>query len=1053
MAPQSAVSPMAEDQKRTFEISWATLLPVVAALAGVVAQLRPLVSTRPAVPGEKPIEVVAAQDVDARLWQDPLVAAQKKKAELDAERLKRPVSENRLKGHEIDTLVKMVRAAAKDGSRVLLVAVMLDPGPYIEQAESRLRARQAVLEGLNESGWVPMDSEHIGYVTVPETPLWENWFTYAVEDSAILIPWEECKPDKGSTVYPSRETEHAFVLWLPGTSLNPNPLDAFANLIKPFVEGLENVDVKLIGPADSNGLQKILKEPANWEPWPQTPGPLRSLTRDEVLDGVTVISPLATASDEWLLEPSVRQGEKVEDRIEGCIFPGPRGGLHFVRTIATDDVVLGALIEDLRQRRVHVAAQDLGEASKKKKEEWVDGDRVVILTEWDSAYGQSLATTFEEEASPKEMHTGKNGKEVTPRIKFYRYMHGIDGRLPGDPGKANASDQSQKSQVPGPAPVEATEGLDQSDFLRRLARQLKEEDRLSRSEKDRGICAVGLLGSDIYDKLMILRALRPELPEAVFFTNNYDAHFERKDDWADVRNLVVASPFGSTLQIDQYAGHPAFRQKVAPFRDNNQTSMFAGTLVATGRLSVTAIENEVARQPRLYEIGRRGAHELTQGVVSEHDSSKVHSPRWLRNWFFSGGRVYLLSGAGLALLLMVLWFSLGIVHPTRPGDSGFAGNVKRALSSTKGWLICTAPAVLGSVAWYAQTHPADQEPLAFLSGISIWPSEMLRLIAFLLAVHFLIKAHIDLRWNEGEVNERFHLESLPRMSFRDCLRWQNLRFGLRRWKEYSGWMNSKTPVPAEDAWVAYLRRNQFWPRFVRIATVFSLYLTFSACAFLALFPTPVVPARGESAFIFDSWVLILAVISLMILTFYVVDAIQLNSNFIRIFTYGLRQWKPYIIPGSRRVPPLDEEDVSRYHDITFVAQRTEVVARLIWYPLIVLTLMVLARSTFFDNWTWPVGLILIFTLNAMWALGSAIFLRRAAEQLRETAIDNLHALQLSNYGHWSKRRAFIELIGEIRTLKKGAFAPLSEQPFIRAILVPSGSLGLLAVAQRLLDIF
>jgi hypothetical protein len=56
-------------------------------------------------------------------------------------------------------------------------------------------------------------------------------------------------------------------------------------------------------------------------------------------------------------------------------------------------------------------------------------------------------------------------------------------------------------------------------------------------------------------------------------------------------------------------------------------------------------------------------------------------------------------------------------------------------------------------------------------------------------------------------------------------------------------------------------------------------------------------------------------------------------------------------------------------------------------------------------------------------------------------------------GHWSKRRAFTELIGEIRTLKKGAFAPLSEQPFIRAILVPSGSLGLLAVAQRLLDIF
>ena len=46
---------------------------------------------------------------------------------------------------------------------------------------------------------------------------------------------------------------------------------------------------------------------------------------------------------------------------------------------------------------------------------------------------------------------------------------------------------------------------------------------------------------------------------------------------------------------------------------------------------------------------------------------------------------------------------------------------------------------------------------------------------------------------------------------------------------------------------------------------------------------------------------------------------------------------------------------------------------------------------------------------------------------------------------------FDELIAEIRGLKKGAFAPLTEQPFIRAILYPSGGLGLLAVVQRLLN--
>jgi hypothetical protein len=181
----------------------------------------------------------------------------------------------------------------------------------------------------------------------------------------------------------------------------------------------------------------------------------------------------------------------------------------------------------------------------------------------------------------------------------------------------------------------------------------------------------------------------------------------------------------------------------------------------------------------------------------------------------------------------------------------------------------------------------------------------------------------------------------------------------------------------------------------------------------------------------------------------------LNSNFIRIFTYGVAKWEPDILLGRERMPLLTEEELSRYRDIFFVAKRTEAVARLIWYPLIVLTLMFVARGSFFDKWTWPLSLILIFTLNAMWAIGSAAFLRRAAEQLRETAISNLQLLRVSSLlkpEPEKRRQSFDELIAEIRSLKKGAFAPLTEQPFIRAIIYPSGGLGLLAVVQRLLDI-
>ena len=98
-------------------------------------------------------------------------------------------------------------------------------------------------------------------------------------------------------------------------------------------------------------------------------------------------------------------------------------------------------------------------------------------------------------------------------------------------------------------------------------------------------------------------------------------------------------------------------------------------------------------------------------------------------------------------------------------------------------------------------------------------------------------------------------------------------------------------------------------------------------------------------------------------------------------------------------------------------------------------------------------MLIIYALNAAWALGSAVYLRRAAEQLRAAALDNLALLRLGAFTNEVKRETFDELIVEIRNLKKGAFAPLGEQPFIRAVLLNSGSLGLLAVGQRLLDIF
>src|SRR2546430_7800165 len=146
-----------------------------------------------------------------------------------------------------------------------------------------------------------------------------------------------------------------------------------------------------------------------------------------------------------------------------------------------------------------------------------------------------------------------------------------------------------------------------------------------------------------------------------------------------------------------------------------------------------------------------------------------------------------------------------------------------------------------------------------------------------------------------------------------------------------------------------------------------------------------------------------------------------------MFAREVTRWSREVVEQSHRKPPLTEKELSVYHEIFFVAQRTQVVAPLIWYPLIVLTVMIGARLSFFDNWTWPASLVLIAAITAAWVLGSAFLLRRAAEQLRETALNDLRWFRLVGQESDAKRQTFDELIAEIRDLKAVAFAPLPDQ--------------------------
>src|SRR5207302_1861691 len=87
---------------------------------------------------------------------------------------------------------------------VLLLPVMVPGGPQAEFTEQRLRAREAVLNGLAASGFVTYDPEHIGFcelrgwhttdLTAADSNPFERLHEISDEAPQIPIPYEWCLP-------------------------------------------------------------------------------------------------------------------------------------------------------------------------------------------------------------------------------------------------------------------------------------------------------------------------------------------------------------------------------------------------------------------------------------------------------------------------------------------------------------------------------------------------------------------------------------------------------------------------------------------------------------------------------------------------------------------------------------------------------------------------------------------------------------------------------------------------------------------------------------------
>jgi len=1122
-------------EPKTVQLPWQGLLALAAVVAGAVWYFAPLDTSRPQERTGFLLKLNRDQDVDARLWQDPLAPAfahEQQVRAIDPEKDRvTPAKEASI--HSVDALCKAIAAEVERDNDLLVMPVLVSGGAYVEYGENRLRARRAILEALGTNQLSPRDGEHIGYVRMPLLGSADGSSSEPPE--YFVLPYEWCDPAfKGSS---ANQKKRVLILWVREEELNDKPLKGLEAILD--VLKVNPRQVRIIGPRTSAALRAFVDEVTAAD------------GNVPKLGGAVIFSPTATVSEDLLLRGHEAENEStVKALLEKKITR-----LTFHRLTLADNVVCRELITELGRRDVDL-----------------NYDHIALISEWDTFYGRALPLSFAHELSPWKLDS--LSQQYPENIQAFHYLRGIDGMLPG----ASTQDQDAKSAKKTEQrerPRETIEGLNQADYLRRLAKKLEETNRKLIHNKGTRLKAVGVLGSDVYDKLLVLKALRPTLPGVLFFTNNLDARFGHADEWKWARNLIVASPFGLRLR-DQWKGCGGsfdLQGKILPFRDAYQTATYAAALFASNDKAAALLDDQqqgaqyeerlqnLLGTPRLFEIGQSGPYELPARRCGP-EQLDLHPVQAICWWNFGRRVFFALLCLSVAGLIVWIWlFVLG--HTFRLFSAKPDGNDSTSQARQPKWAalrhflvneigggpssvaFLKAALIAWGVVWalaYAQLP--NGEPFVWMEGISIWPTETMRLFVVLMALWFFLKTNTSLKNNEGPISKQFGLES-PKTKQREFAPF----FSKQGWKDrkalasFGDWdaapdffdpplspgSESKSRIVAQTLWTRYIRAGRISVRLIRVVplSLFFIGAGFSLILLL-LHGLPPVPGRGSASFCWDRLFLALSILTSVGLTFYIADATTLNRHLIDYlvkcetkwpgyaYRYLRERWKastihkksPAASPGLQRkqteidhypsllgwlrsrwylrpfiprpsttksenlpqevdsgsliskhsteeVPP--ERLLDEYLDIDLIATRTEVVGGLIYYPFVLITLMIVSRISLFDNWTWPAGLFIVIAGNGGYAAWSAWMLRRAAEDARQRALKNLNDILIARTAEGDAKGAVAETAREtiamIKAEERGAFAAISRHPLIGALLLPSGGAGIWALTQYLPGLF
>ena len=1116
-------------------------------------------------PSREPAKPAIA-DVDARLWQDPFEAV---KQHIE----KNPESDKGDGTGKLQNLHKDIEAKLNKGEHceregdcgeLNVLAVMLPGAPYYEDGEIRRRLRYAALSGFNAAlRYTPEDPNHISFFNItkdhkaPPSP-----GSAGVSPAAPVDLPEQHVAYEWMTYKPEVNLPPVLILWLDNDKFRGKPHELLVDLLDKVQTANDTqkpitFKVKVLGPYDSDNLQDMVSE-------------FRAIKFENNPNlSLSFYSPSASVQDSNLYKIIPKSIESWDDAPEKNLilasidnttnepinlqqFFKAKGGPSFVRVTSSDQHLAVAIKQELFKRGIAVG----------------ENSRVLLLSEWDTLYGWHLPNTFAAELIQPFPENGQNyppsntcTKNGEKKAKYdhwenlqiwdqiyderfqcvfrFSYLRGLDGEKAksGDkptPSSSKSEDKGNSVKSGGVENLEDAEGNSQFDYVRRMANQIAELDQHIRNENKltaHAIQAIGILGSDVYDKLLILEAMHDKFPDAIFFTNGLDARFLHAEDYKWARNLLLASTFDLTLDRP-------LQRDIPPFRDSTQTAYFLATEMAlagttkdepvlsgywrlpdeykdffTKQLDSQEDFDKLLMYPRIKEVGRTRFSDISfnppvssseKAFPSIHpnlsdkqeNGHETHILKFfiifplaiiiitLSLYHFRVSREYLSNYDGLSFIflmgcicifvpiivklliftssfitqeyvLLILLFILGLIYLIIIGKFAINPLVFHSkiitfvsliiISTSKRWpnsveivhrikteiasndenkknqsfvvFIFSIILIIVLVAWLfwvaRPTGWLDGGEQYYLSeGISMWPTEGIRLIALVVTSYLII----DVYRFKG-ISEWLDTHKIKKSDYNGCK-------PLKLWDD---WWNTK--------------RRMFRPMVMAIIFFgIGLFLVYT-------FGMPNIPGRGILIHALDDVLMRgLLVPAYALLLFLVVDTVNNAINLVdKSFPHEDKpdertEWPRVIRRFYAQKLAIGENELHEWVSMRFVNELTEGIYRIIGYPLIVSVMIVVARSTYFDNWHMPIALKAIIGFS----LGILIYcdyrLKGKADEARKSALKWLrqrvvYCNGLKSDSSRNKGPQLEKLIGMIENSENVVYQSFFQRPIFRNILL------------------